>query len=51
LRRLQVEVQAYHSQLEGKPGFQETSVAVEALKKAAREIELEHGSLDDNDLG
>ena len=39
LIRLELEASAYHSQLEGRPGYDELGRAVEALREAHRAIE------------
>ena len=49
LRRLSLEVGAYHSQLEGKPGHEETGQAVEALKLAYKAIDEAYGPEADPD--
>lgn len=50
LLRLSLEVQAYHSQLNGKPGFSETGEAAELLRKAAQEIQAAYDEPDDDGL-
>ncbi|HJM61527.1 MAG TPA: hypothetical protein QF813_08590 [Alphaproteobacteria bacterium] len=49
LRRLSLEVGAYHSQLEGKPGHEETRQAVEALKLSYKAIDEAYGDGADPD--
>ncbi|MEP1199903.1 hypothetical protein [Tateyamaria sp.] len=47
--RLSLEVQAYHSQLDGKPGFEETGEAVALLKRAAQAIQKAYDEPEDED--
>jgi hypothetical protein len=47
LMRLSLEVGAYHSQLEGKPGYEETGRAVEALKAAYKALDAAYGESDE----
>ncbi|WP_108838412.1 hypothetical protein [Tateyamaria sp. Alg231-49] len=49
LLRLSIEVQAYHSQLDGKPGFSETREAAALLKRAAQAIQSEYDEPHDED--
>jgi hypothetical protein len=49
LMRLSMEAGAYHSQLEDKPGYEETGRAVEALKEAYKAIDAAYGSDDEDD--
>ena len=51
LMRLSLEVGAYHSQLENKPGYEETGRAVEALKAAYTALNAEYSSDEDDDGG
>jgi hypothetical protein len=51
LMRLSLEAGAYHSQLEGKPGHEETGRAVEALKAAYKALNEAYGSEDERDGG
>jgi len=44
LKRLALEVSAYHSQLENKPGYEETGQAVDALKAAYIALDAAYGS-------
>jgi len=44
LKRLALEVSAYHSQLENKPGYVETGQAADALKVACEALNTAYGS-------
>lgn len=44
LMRLSLEVGAYHNQLEGKPGHEETGRAMQALKDAYNALNKHYGS-------
>ncbi len=43
LKRIKLELLSYHNQLEGKPGYDNTGIAIDALKMAAQELEVEYG--------
>ena len=47
LMRLSLEVGAYHNQLEGKAGYEETGRAVEGLKSAYEALNAAYGSESD----
>jgi hypothetical protein len=49
LMRLSLEVGVFHSQLEDKPGYEETGRAVKALKEAYKAIDEAYGSDDEDD--
>jgi hypothetical protein len=51
LMRLSLEVGAYHSQLEGNVGHEETGRAVEALKSAYNALNEKYGSNEDDEGG
>jgi hypothetical protein len=51
IMRLSLEVGAYHSQLENKPGYEETGQAITALKAACAALNAEYSSDEDNEGG
>ena len=46
IKRLYLEIGAYHQQLEGKAGYEETGKAVLALKAAVEALEIEYAQED-----
>lgn len=51
LMRLSLEVGAYHNQLDGKPGHEETGRAMQALKEAYQALNKAYGSEGDDQGG